>query len=145
MEVEPIARIGDDRIRLDEVAEGRVIPPCAVVVQAQAGFFSLTRIAVAGGSGPAREAGGPEGTVTHFAGFSGPADGVGRGAQVVRKLKRQMGQPLPTHPTNLRLRPRAPISQNRVRNNNQVCIARESLSLLVVINKAALLVEFGDV
>jgi hypothetical protein len=39
--IEHIPRLGDDRVRLDEVAEGRVIPAGAVVVQPQAGLFAL--------------------------------------------------------------------------------------------------------
>jgi hypothetical protein len=47
-----VARPGHDTVRLDEASQARVVPACAVVVQAQNGLLALTGEAVAYGSIP---------------------------------------------------------------------------------------------
>jgi hypothetical protein len=88
MIIEDIPRLRNNRIRLDEVTEGRVIPPGAVVVQPQASLFSLAGVTVAGGGHAGGESGGPEGSIAYLAGFGGAVDGVGGAIQVVRQQSR---------------------------------------------------------
>jgi hypothetical protein len=89
MIVEDIPRLGNDGIHAlgapEEVAEGGVIPACAVVIQPQAGLFSLAGVAVRRRGGAGGEPRGAEGLVAQFAGFSGAVDRVGGAAQVVRE------------------------------------------------------------
>jgi hypothetical protein len=79
-----VCRVGHNGIRLHEVADGWValcahcmnVPPCAIIVEAEADFLALAGVAEGGGRGTAGEACCAEGFVAGFADFASSGDSV---------------------------------------------------------------------